>query len=502
MATIEINGQNHEVLTYTSQAYGVATAAANLAVQTSSAFNLQEKYIIKIATGTQVTAINLIVNIVQEDDNFRAVAMTAGGLVASTASTTVLKAVVALGAAALGLTITAPIAIGIGIVGIGVGLYTSSLGSDEGAKLYDLGHDWYNNNFEMQGDNTVVGENNNDVTVSTTDSMKVFLDNNSSLITSFTQNWDIRATIPSVSNPESYAEQLKYDSISKTAIVKTSNETTLNEGTILLLKKDINQITINNHTADVATPTNLQLRNALTSIDDYQFLLSNILIKSGEKLDMGAAGVITVSSGDTLSQLAVQHLGGNAVDATREAVLLNPWLADYGRIKFSDDINKVLIKDGAVLNDNNNDHTLIGENADDLLIDRNGGEDTLIGNAGDDYLDGGSGADTLVGGRGYDTYITNNEDMIFDEDGSGIVKFEGLTLAGGKEIEGQSGVYRGSSGEVYTLTSDGNLEVQKTNGSLTTIYNYNKDNRDLGIYLGVCRIKHHKFTKNTTYCGI
>ncbi len=36
MATIEINGQNHEVLTYTSQAYGVATAAANLAVQTSS----------------------------------------------------------------------------------------------------------------------------------------------------------------------------------------------------------------------------------------------------------------------------------------------------------------------------------------------------------------------------------------------------------------------------------------------------------------------------------
>ncbi len=47
MATTNIDGQEYEVLTYTGAAYSTATAAANLAVKTSSAFNSQEKYIIK-----------------------------------------------------------------------------------------------------------------------------------------------------------------------------------------------------------------------------------------------------------------------------------------------------------------------------------------------------------------------------------------------------------------------------------------------------------------------
>jgi hypothetical protein len=54
---------------------------------------------------------------------------------------------------------------------------------------------------------------------------------------------------------------------------------------------------VNNHSFDIAiSPSNLHLRNALTSIDDYQFLLSNVTINPGEKLDMGSAGIVTVGS--------------------------------------------------------------------------------------------------------------------------------------------------------------------------------------------------------------
>jgi hypothetical protein len=59
----------------------------------------------------------------------------------------------------------------------------------------------------------------------------------------------------------------------------------------------IKSATVNNHSFDIAiSPSNLHLRNALTSIDDYQFLLSNVTIKPGEKLDMGSAGIVTVGS--------------------------------------------------------------------------------------------------------------------------------------------------------------------------------------------------------------
>ena len=91
-----------------------------------------------------------------------------------------------------------------------------------------------------------------------------------------------------------------------------------------LLNK-VEKLTINDHTTKVVHPSkNLQLRNALYAIDDYQFLLSNVLIHPGEKLDMGSAGIVNVKGGDTLSELAVKYFGGDAKSATKRAVLLNP----------------------------------------------------------------------------------------------------------------------------------------------------------------------------------
>lgn len=146
---------------------------------------------------------------------------------------------------------------------------------------------------------------------------------------------------------------------------------------------------------------------------------------------------------------------------TKEVVALNTWLFDDNRIEFNYP-TKVLVAEGTSIY-SDNDHTLVGENTDDILIDHNGGSDTLVGNAGNDYLDGGAGADTLVGGSGEDTYIATNGDSIYDSDGKGTVNFEGFLLKGGTAVEGQSGVYKGESGETYTLDANNNLYVAKTN---------------------------------------
>ncbi len=91
------------------------------------------------------------------------------------------------------------------------------------------------------------------------------------------------------------------------------------------------------------------------------------------------------------------------------------------------------------------------ENYRDLLYGE-GGNDTLTGGGGDDYLDGGADSDTLIGGTGYDTYIAGNGDKVYDEDGNGHVEFAGVTLSGGREMEGSPGVYEGDGGPNMRMT--------------------------------------------------
>ncbi len=369
-----------------------------------------------------MTAVSLVINIVKEDDKFRAVALTAGGYAASAATATALEAVVAFTAAAFGLTIGAPIAIGIGIVGIGVGLYTSSLGAEEGGRLYDLGHIWYEKNFQIQGEDTIITNNNGTTTISTTNNLQTFLDNDSSILTTLgaNDNWDIHATIPSVSNPESFVEQLKYDNTTQTATVKTSNETTQLDATQTILKNtNATKLTLNNQTYNIASDNNnLLVRNALDSIPAVSVLLSHIDIYAGEKIDIGDKGVYTVKGGDTFSQIANNN-GFN----TKELLKRNTWLIDEGKIHFDQD--KVLVDINASDLTRVN-HTLYGTNAEDILKDLNGG---------------------------YDTYIAGNKDTITDSDGKGRVFFNGSPLTGG-EWDKDEGVYKGDNG-TYRQTSNG-----------------------------------------------
>ena len=219
-------------------------------------------------------------------------------------------------------------------------------------------------------------------------------------------------------------------------------------------------ISHNNEIFDIKNLSKIELRNAIEHIDKVSFLLSHILIKVGEKIDIGNQGVYTVKSGDALSLIA-QNYGM----VTKELVALNHWLIDDNRIVF-DHPTKVLIDAGTQLSSTTN-HTLRGTSADDILKDHNGGNDRLVGGGGSDYLEGGTGNDTLYsntannfednavdtlnggagkdtlyggdgdklnGESGSDTYEVNGSAFIYDTDRLGEVNFMNKHLSGGTQI--------------------------------------------------------------------
>ena len=150
----------------------------------------------------------------------------------------------------------------------------------------------------------------------------------------------------------------------------TKDDESIKNGLDMTLKiggENLEQITINSHTYNIKELSNLELRNAIENIPQVSFLLSHILIKVGEYLDLGEKGIYKIKSGDTLSTIA--QLNGMV---TKDLVRLNSWLCDEGRISFNQ--NKVLIE-GNPLNLSNTNHTLYGEaNAENVLIDANGGD--------------------------------------------------------------------------------------------------------------------------------
>ncbi len=204
---------------------------------------------------------------------------------------------------------------------------------------------------------------------------------------------------------------LQYNSVSPSKIVINTPSNILYETTAakeVLQSNQITDLTLNNKNLKVENLTPIQLRNAIDGIDKVSFLLSNILIKVGEQIDLGAKGVYTVKSGDSLSVIA-QNNGY----VTKDLVKLNPWLFDDNRIQFNYP-TKVLVAEGTVISDNVN-HTIYGDaSADNILIDHNGGDDNLYGGSKNDYIDGGKGEDTLSGGAGYDVLLGGNDsDLIY-----------------------------------------------------------------------------------------
>ena len=439
---IELDGKKREVtqLDITAQAFGVGTGLVDDLVEKHPFITTNTKYVVKLAGKSHNLLVSATINLIQDKDKFRAVISTGAGwytgeLVGS--ATTALATAVAVAAGVA----SAPVVIvGIAVLGVSSGVVAGWYGSEKSKDIYDGIKEFFGNG-SGKTNNTHIGVENGNTTISTTTSLQTFLENDDSLLTSFSENenWDVQATIPSVSNPDSFAEQLKYDADTKSATIKTQNQTTEVDATKTILQTtDAKKLTLNNQTYDISNLNALELRNAIDGIDSVSFLLSNILIKTGEQIDLGSKGIYTVKSKDTLSTIAQQN-----GYVTKDLVKLNPWLFDDGRIKFNYP-DKVLIKEGTIISDNNN-NTLTGDyNAQNILKDHNGGNDTLVG---------GSQADILDGGKGYDTYVTNNNDTISDSDGAGRVFFNGDKLEGGTWNK-DKGVYEGDGGE-YTQTTNG-----------------------------------------------
>ena len=83
----------------------------------------------------------------------------------------------------------------------------------------------------------------------------------------------------------------------------------------IIKRPEIKQIQLNNVTFNITQTNNLTVRNAIDDIPEVSLLLTHILIKPGEKLDLGDKGIYTVKSGDTLSQIAnnIDYRGREAV---------------------------------------------------------------------------------------------------------------------------------------------------------------------------------------------
>ncbi|MBU3059825.1 LysM peptidoglycan-binding domain-containing protein, partial [Pseudomonas indica] len=182
-----------------------------------------------------------------------------------------------------------------------------------------------------------------------------------------------------------------------------------------------------------STDQDLVERNNVSAIASEAYAVSEILLRPGDKIDVGNR-VVEIVSGDTLYRIAQN----NGV-TVKSLVERNTWLFDQGRIGFYKDRVLIPAEENFSL-DKNKDHYLSGTSSNNYLADFNGGNDVL---------DGGTGADEMVGGEGDDTYIVDNKgDKVVEQanEGKDTVKssvsfqlsdhLENLTLTGSDAIEG------------------------------------------------------------------
>jgi LysM repeat protein len=336
MATFELDGKEYEftVLDGTAATYGMATSAVDIYTEKYSGFEASQKVQVKWATAGSANIIGGMVTFIQEDDKYRAVAKIGGGYVGGIAAATVTEAAIAF-AAGLGATLSAPVVIGIGIT---AGVVLSTAGSESAASLYDMVKSWFGYGTAQEEGTTIdIGQNGTIIKT-----------------TNITQDlYELNAILANESKVELFGETtlreyLKIDKSTNTATVSANTaqaEATIIQDVLATKTNYVDKILHDGQTFDIRDLSNIQLRNAIDGIDKVSFLLSNILIKVGEKIDIGNGGVYTVKSGDTLSVIAQKN-----GYVTKDLVKLNPWLFDDNRIQFNYP-TKVLVVEGTLISD-------------------------------------------------------------------------------------------------------------------------------------------------------
>ncbi len=148
----------------------------------------------------------------------------------------------------------------------------------------------------------------------------------------------------------------------------------------------------------------------------------------------GGAGADTMAGGTGDDRYMVDNVGDVVVEASGEGH--DTVLTTLAATTLADNVEDLVLLDGALAGTGN---------ALDNLITGNAAANLLVGQDGNDTLDGGAGNDTMIGGNGNDTYIVDNgRDVVVELAGGGtdtvishmttttLVAFvENLTLASG-----------------------------------------------------------------------
>ncbi|MGE3613673.1 MAG: Calx-beta domain-containing protein, partial [Sulfurimonas sp.] len=199
--------------------------------------------------------------------------------------------------------------------------------------------------------------------------------------------------------------------------------------------------------------------------------IDNLLIGGG-----GNDTLYGMDGTDTLSGGADQDaLFGGADDDTVSGGADNDTL-------FGDTGNDILYGDSG-------DDALIGGEGHDALFGGSG-EDVLLGESGDDVLAGSDASnlygekthDYLLGGTGFDTYYVSDQDVINDDDGSGLVMFNDKSLSGKKTKIPDTDMYE----DTYFTYEDSNgylIVREKLTDEVVVIENWSNANGMLGISL-------------------
>ncbi|MCW0180694.1 MAG: calcium-binding protein [Zavarzinia sp.] len=182
---------------------------------------------------------------------------------------------------------------------------------------------------------------------------------------------------------------------------------------------------------------------------DSDFLYGNV----GADRLVGGAGVDQMEGGDGNDSYEVDNEDDLIVEVAGEGS--DRVVSTAGLYTLGENIEVLILGDGAVLGTGNSGNNTIRGNADSNALSGAAGNDTLQGMAGDDNLIGGAGADRLYGGAGADLFTFNGPsdgvDRICDwEDGD---RFEIDVNAFGLSVASGLNVVNGTSASVLTEDS-------------------------------------------------
>jgi VCBS repeat-containing protein len=245
--TLSVDGKDRNVteLDVTAQAFAFGQSMVSDLIKEYPGLKENSKLALKIGANAHNILLSGVINIVQDEDNYRAVLATATGFATGYAAASIAEAAAigiatAFGVASLPLTATA--LVGISLVSAGAGLVVGYQGSEKSKDIYDAVKEWLSNGIG-KSDTVDINIDNNQTTITTTEDLESSIAEFQEVLASSSENVDIRATAPSVelNDLKNYMERLQKEDDNTSIYVKDDVKKYLDENTEI--EKNLEEIT-------------------------------------------------------------------------------------------------------------------------------------------------------------------------------------------------------------------------------------------------------------------